>query len=448
MEYYISRFNIYLENNGEHYVFNTIDTCILCISDSLHKYLNSHTTINSDILDEDLIQLLLKHEIILTNEQEQLDRLEYLFQTERYSDSFLGLAFSPTMHCNLNCHYCFEQEKGKVISKDNIEAFKSFISIEASKRKHIGMKWTGGEFILAWDIVKDISQHIIAECNKHGCVYNATAVSNGTLIDEHIVQEIIEAKISTIQITLDGDCSKHNLIRQYKSGLGTFNVIMNNISLLSRYMKVIIRLNLDKNNLTTIESLFQTLANSDIYMDNIQLMARPVVKGMSSRPQTELLNEDEFNEAEKELVSLARKYRLPYAFYFGLHGVHYRCTYNSTNSYYISPDLKLYKCPIYFDYDEHSVGYITPSGHIAITNYAEYNRCLSYNPYTSYECRQCKILPICHGKCPVIWELNNCANDIGCIPEKISIEEKLYYALNNPKEYSALLRCGTFDKKI
>lgn len=113
MEYYISRFNIYLENNGEHYVFNTIDTCILCISDSLHKYLNSHTTINSDILDEDLIQLLLKHEIILTNEQEQLDRLEYLFQTEGIPTPFLVSHFRQQCIAILIVIIASNRRKGK-----------------------------------------------------------------------------------------------------------------------------------------------------------------------------------------------------------------------------------------------------------------------------------------------------------------------------------------------
>lgn len=445
MVYCVSNFNIYLEDKGDYFVYNTLIGRLICISEKLFHYLKSNGTISSDYFDEDLIDLLLKHGIVSHNRHEQIDRLEYLFQTERFSDSFLGLAFSPSMYCNLGCHYCFESKKAKRITEENINAFKAFISIEASKRKHIGMKWTGGEFLLAWDVIRDLSKYIISECERNDCLYNATAVSNGTLVNEGIAEEMLAARISTIQVTLDGGREYHNSIRRYKSGKGTFDIILSNIAILSRFMKVLVRINLDKNNLSSMDELFRTLSTSDINLDNIQLMARPVVKGMSSRPQTELLDETDFNIADKRLVSLARQYHLPYSFYFGLHGVHYRCTYNSTNSYYIAPDLKLYKCPIYFDYDEHSIGYISQQGGIVITNYKEYNDCLRYNPFNFEECRQCKVLPICHGKCPVIWELNNRANDVGCIPDKVSIEEKLHYVLNDDRECAALLRCGTFD---
>ena len=445
MDYFVSNFNIFLEDNGEHYVYNTMDARLVCVSKELYHYLKSNAIINSDFFDEVLIDLLLKHEIISRQRYEQVSKLEYLFQTERFSDSFLGLAFSPSMYCNLRCHYCFESKKVNKITEGNINAFKSFISIESSKRKHIGMKWTGGEFLMTWEVIKDLSKHIISECEKNNCMYNATAVSNGTLVNERIAKEMVEARISTIQITFDGGRENHNLIRRYQSGEGTFDTILSNIAILSRFMKVIVRINLDKNNLSSIEELFKTLSASDINLDNIQLMARPVVKGMSSRPQTELLDEAEFNNADKSLVLLARQYRLPYSFYFGLHGVHYRCTYNSTNSYYISPDLKLYKCPLYFDYDEHAIGYISTQGKIVITNYGEYNDCLKYNPFNFEECRQCKVLPICHGKCPVVWDLNNRTKDVGCIPDKVSLEEKLHYVINNDREREALLRCGTFD---
>ncbi len=429
-------------------MYNTIDSRFISLSNELFQYLKDHETIESDMLDASLIKILLNHEIISKTKLEQLEKLEYLFQTERYSEQFLGLAFSPSMYCNLGCHYCFESQKAKRITPKNINAFKSFISFESLRRKHIGMKWTGGEFLMAWEIIKDISKHIITECEKNHCIYNATAVSNGTLVNEKIAREMLEARISTIQITLDGAQLDHDLIRHYKSGKGTFNAIINNIAILSRYMKVLVRINLDKHNLASMEDLLHILSISEINMDNIQLMPRPVIKGMSSRPKIELLDEAEFNEADKCLVSMARRYKLPYSFYYGLHGVHYRCTYNSTNSYYISPDLKLYKCPIFFDYDEHAIGYISSLGRVVITNYEEYNNCLRYNPFNYAECRQCKVLPICHGKCPVIWELNKRANDIGCIPDKVSIEDKLHYVLNSDLQRLAFLRCGTFDTQI
>ena len=86
MDYFVSNFNIFLEDNGEHYVYNTMDARLVCVSKELYHYLKSNAIINSDFFDEVLIDLLLKHEIISRQRYEQVSKLEYLFQTERFSD--------------------------------------------------------------------------------------------------------------------------------------------------------------------------------------------------------------------------------------------------------------------------------------------------------------------------------------------------------------------------
>jgi hypothetical protein len=41
MDYFVSNFNIFLEDNGEHYVYNTMDARLVCVSKELYHYLKS-----------------------------------------------------------------------------------------------------------------------------------------------------------------------------------------------------------------------------------------------------------------------------------------------------------------------------------------------------------------------------------------------------------------------
>lgn len=38
MDFFVSKFNIYLEDNGNHYVYNTIDSRFISLSNELLKF--------------------------------------------------------------------------------------------------------------------------------------------------------------------------------------------------------------------------------------------------------------------------------------------------------------------------------------------------------------------------------------------------------------------------
>lgn len=448
MNYFVSKYNYYIQENTFYYIYNVISGCIFQLSGSLFDYIqekdNSSEALSLDRFNKYLINLLLSSRIIYKENENEYHYLKFRHLKDKHDDSYLSLVMLPTLKCNLNCHYCYEKDKDISLTHDNIKALKLFFKSQALKRKYINIRWSGGEIMTSWKKIKYLSEFIIEQCQKHNCGYSASAISNGSLLTLQAIEDMCNSRIRSIQITLDGPKEIHDKVRFFKNGKGTFNSIINNIEVASYKLKVIIRINVDKNNFNSMELLFKALSNANINKENVQLFCKPVLCTSVRTPVNKVFSHKEFYEVEKRLLQLAKQYNLPYSFHWGVKGSFVRCAYANVQGYYISPDLSIYKCPIYIDQGHklNSIGYISTDGEMVINNYEEYLKSLSYSPFNNEECLGCKVLPICHGKCPIMWEVSGRKNDEGCIPEKYSIIEKIKYAINNPSQMHAYKKSG------
>lgn len=448
MRYKVSRYNHYLNIDNESYVYNLISGSIIKLSDALLCFLkeNNEILINSNIFNSNILNLLDKHNIILPEDFNEIEYLRYLHNKDKYDDSYLSVVMLPTLQCNLGCHYCYEKDKVEKISPTAQKALSLFFQKQSKIKRYIAVRWSGGEMMLQWANIKNLSKEIINYCRENNCEYVASCVTNATLLTEDIVRQFKLIGISSVQITLDGNEPYHNKVRYYRDGRGTFNDILKNIVIASKYLKVIIRLNIDKFNISCLDNLFYSISKTDINRDNIQLFCKPVICTQVRQPRNELFSHEEFYLVELKLLKLAEKYNLPYAFHWGVRGKNTRCAYNNLQGFYITPSLNIYKCPIFIDNEtsdkSNLIGHISESGDLIISNHKELNRCLDYSPFDHDECLKCKVLPICHGKCVKIWEMNGCKENEGCIPDKYSIENKIAYAIRSDIEYNAFLNSG------
>lgn len=446
--YYISKYNFYIVEDNQYYIYNTISGCIVKLSHRLYSYIEGNDDrqmINANGMSNKLISMLLCNHIIYSQEHEESAYLEYQQKRDMHDDSFLSMVMLPTLKCNLRCHYCYEKDKNISLSEDALNTLKLFFDNQSKHRKYIAIRWSGGEILTYWSQIKELSKSIIESCQKNNCVYISSAISNGSLLTSAIVDEMVECNIKSLQITLDGDEVHHNRVRYYKDGKGTFKQILNSIAIASQRLKVIVRINLDKHNYPSIENLFKTLSSTNINRSNIQIFCKPVLCTAVRTPINDIFTPEEFYNVELALLQLSQKYELPYSFHWGIKGHHTRCAYSGIQGFYVTPNMKLYKCPVYLDQgaeQDNSVGYIDKNGEMIIYNYSELLKSLSYSPFDNEECIKCKVLPICHGKCPIFWENSERSNDAGCIPEKYSIVEKVKYAIRSKLQMNAYNNSG------
>ena len=87
----------------------------------------------------------------------------------------VGLTICPTMGCNFNCPYCFEDHgRGKMSPEvqDDVVALAERM-LDTSGSKNVGVTWFGGEPLLAPDIIESLSERLMALAEQRGGEYHA-----------------------------------------------------------------------------------------------------------------------------------------------------------------------------------------------------------------------------------------------------------------------------------
>jgi uncharacterized protein len=194
-------------------------------------------------------------------------RLAARIHAKRINPSYV---FMPTYQCNLRCAYCFQDhmrtkpEFGHLLrTMTPALVDRLFLGIGHLDERHgverdrdgRSITFFGGEPFLAESL--DIVTYIIEQGRRRGFtrfngVTNATELSAyAHLLGEH--------GISEVQITLDGPPEEHDRRRIRADGSGSFAAIAANVDMaLAKGVRVVTRINVDRNNVALVARLAQT----------------------------------------------------------------------------------------------------------------------------------------------------------------------------------------------
>ena len=429
-----SIYNIIINpNNNDDYekkfiIYNTYSSALAILNNELKKIYDNIEKVNNKSENE---QFLFENGFIVDENINEYKKLCSDERLNRYNSKILNLTIAPTLSCNMNCIYCYEDNLNIKMNNEVINAILIFIDekIKKDNIEKINILWYGGEPLLQVDTIKFLSEKIIELTNKYSIDYSSSIVTNGVLINENFRDFFRECKIKNIQITLDGLSNIHNKRRPLKNGLDSFEIIIKNIEYISKYINVIIRVNIDKENYKEISKLLDFFINKNL-IEKIKFYFYPVVKKNTSAckvSSNNCLSTNEFKKIEKELL-----YKLYNTNNINsIHNLYPRrspnfCTAICNNSFVIDPEGYLYTCWDYIGIKEKSIG--TIFNKLNINN--EYSKWLLLD--TPIECSECKLVPLCKGGCPASRIATK--NKYCCDPKLVNIEEKLkliYYNYNS-----------------
>ena len=169
----------------------------------------------------------------------------------------IGLTICPTMGCNFDCPYCFEDHfAGKMTPEvqDDVVALATRL-LDASNAKDIHVTWFGGEPLLAPDIVESLSERLMALAEERGGSYAAGIITNGYLLTQEIADMLERCKVMTAQVTIDGLGATHNATRCLAGGGPTFDRIVSNLRDLKLSFRVHVRHNVHEGNMHEVDEL-------------------------------------------------------------------------------------------------------------------------------------------------------------------------------------------------
>lgn len=132
--------------------------------------------------------------------------------------------------CNLRCKYCFagtgeyNGERGIMSAQTGRKAI-DFVIANSGKRKNIELDFFGGEPLMNFEVVKDITEYAKEQGEKHGKNFRFTITTNGILLDEEKMNYINE-NMSNVVLSIDGRKEVNDRVRTRVDGSGSYDSIL------------------------------------------------------------------------------------------------------------------------------------------------------------------------------------------------------------------------------
>jgi len=311
----------------------------------------------------------------------------------------VGLTISPTMACNFDCPYCFEDHTGGRMAPSvqyDVVALAERI-MDAARAKSLTVTWFGGEPLLATDIIASLSARLIAVAKERGASYDAKVITNGYLLTPKVATMLEQARVSMLQVTIDGLGATHDTTRHLAGGGATFGQIVDNLSRPGLPFKVTVRCNIHQDNQDEAEALralvgkIATESGNDLTYYSALVLANSTAKRHGSHVGL-------VNDTSATGVLLSEK---PHA--TGRNPI--PCGAGRIFNVGIDPKGRLHKCWEATDKPELSFGCARdwdPADPLATAskpvNLTRFLNCSQ--PLADDECSACLWLPLCAGGCP------------------------------------------------
>lgn len=353
----------------------------------------------------------------------ELDWLKLRYRKVRFDTSALGLVIAPTMACNMACPYCFEDNKRGRMSPRVVESLLGFVEKQAPDLKEVQTTWYGGEPLLAFDIIEDITESMLDLAEEYDFKYQCSGViSNGYLLDKKITDRLAEMKVGQVQITIDGPGRIHDQKRPLKNGRGSYENIMSNLQYAAGKLPIVIRINIDKS--FTPEIVGELLDE----LDAAGLRNKAAVYFGQLEPATKVCSNISESCFETKAYSQAEigyyKLLLDHGYYIQKlpQPIVTFCFAQLANSFLIDPEGEMYRCFNYAGDKSHSMGNVAEKANY---RHPEFHHLFSFDPFEHNACRSCDIMPICMGSCPSRRMDREVSDDEICDSWKYNLEPML-----------------------
>lgn len=311
----------------------------------------------------------------------------------------VSLMICPTLGCNFDCPYCYENHHGGVMPKEVQAEVVELVRrlLKAGRPKLLFVSWFGGEPLLAPDVIEALSEKLIALAAENGTDYMARIVTNGYLLSTEIVAMLDRVKVKKAMVTLDGIGAFHDATRYLAGGGPTFERITNNLRQLHFPFPVYIRHNVHEGNRDQVEPLKAFVKEIARESGNrIFYGLKPVFTNKASRERGAQINPCGSKDPELWYEMTGRKLS-------GGGGL--ACPVQQLFSLSVDEKGNLYKCPTKLGDPEHIFGTAAdwkPADPLKTAAFPDRLTCWlnSAGALDDPECSACIWLPQCRGGCP------------------------------------------------
>lgn len=385
-----SKYNICIPYKDSYVIFNGVTKRFFLVSshnkDSFLQIISSPDDYQENYTP--FVRRMAEEGFIVNDDSDELDTVRKQYEQMKNS-SFYHLMILPTYQCNVRCWYCTQHHRNVMLSENDVAKIKKHIEWYLSHHDLEGfnLSWFGGEPMLNFECVQDITFFAKEICKKHGLSFHASITTNGTLLSRDYLEKMRDLDFTFFQITIDGTKEYHDGVKKLKDK-SAYITTLNNVCLINEILpnaEICLRYNYTNENLkpnAIIEDLNQHIPED--LRNKIQLSIMKVWQQDEQGVDNQLI---------EDLVKKSREsgYRVTVGAGFSI------CYVDKFQFNCVFPNGKIDKC----DNEEmdSSKGMISQDGSI---KWEETPAVLHYDIFSDSEsaCRTCRYLPVCYGPCP------------------------------------------------
>ncbi|GMQ63906.1 radical SAM/SPASM domain-containing protein [Vallitalea maricola] len=317
------------------------------------------------------------------------DKITYKALT-RFKPTY-NLTLITTYDCNMMCPYCFEENTTSSLAYMDITVGKKVIErienkIVNDKIEKLNIAFTGGEPLLNFDIIENfllLLTKLLVKYDK--IIYNISLITNGTLLNDYIVNQLKKYNLKGVQVTVDGIKSRHDGLRPSKDGTSSFDKIINSIEKYAKVIPFAIRTNYHYGEENILLEWIDYLDhNMGDYKKNISLKFRNIMDTNNYSYSR--------NKNSNTIIGKIFQYGFNKGFNILEGSICDKCRIHSNNSEYIDCFGDIYRCFMFAGNKNFVIGNI---------NELEYNeKKLVFDNLKVWEnCIKCPLVAICAGGC-------------------------------------------------
>ncbi len=415
----ISNYNIVKKYDDKILVYNSFSRASLILEKDADTNAFENIKAFNDLTDDDK-KILTDNGFVVNDDRDEFSEIKYIYQQKYFDTNFFNIVLVPSLLCNFKCPYCCE--KNYTCGKENVKKYFECLKKYAENNFHlhsiVQISLFGGEPLIYANECIEFLDWVKKDAKKNNYEYFTSIVTNGSLLTDEILMNLLNHNLYSLQITIDSDKENHNTMRIFKNGNPSFNLLINIINNLIpktinyEKFKFVLRINLNNTNVEKVRKSLECIN------ENNRKYVHLLIRAIYNTHAYDEINTNTVNELQ-EYFDLGTK--------LGFNVLKEQYSYQTCEAcgdrkfFYLMPDLSIWKCINDIGYNKGCIGKINNSGDVElipenIVNW--YKSCMS--AFLDKECMNCKLLPSCLGGCPLYKCKNgkkSCRSfDMTCLP--------------------------------
>ncbi|HUK55138.1 MAG TPA: radical SAM protein [Nitrospiria bacterium] len=406
----LSKFNVLIPNfpaSGEYLVFNTFSDSRVVINEPLKNVMEKAEGLTDlSVLSEperNNLEVLRELGVMVDEAVDEDRELEYWFQRLKFDNAVLDLIILTTSACNLGCTYCFENGidlKG-FMRVETCSRVASWVgrTLDRVRPRSLHLTLFGGEPLLNPEAARFLSRSLYNLARERGIEHRISIITNGVLLTEAIINDLIPLGLKRVKVTLDGDETAHDSKRRHKNGKGSFQVILKNLLALKGKAPISIGGNFDETTKDSIPRLLDLLVKLGFTPDDIlDITFKPILAATNRLPVLNNAMDSghacTFSDIKVSDIAWLHDEVGKRGFKTTDHVAIGPCCATREHTYTIDPWGSIYKCPALVGRKEFMIGDVREPE----TNHRN-TQFMTVDLWRDPFCQPCAYRPICGGGC-------------------------------------------------